>query len=64
MFSSKATIDEALADFQMLRNHQPFRFGGKWFVARTESGFTAYRTKAAASRNAADNNIWVIAFGS
>ena len=48
MRSSKSTIEAAILDFQLLRNHSPFRFSGKWYVAAVDDGFVAYRTKSAA----------------
>lgn len=66
MVAQRATLEEALASFQMLRNHSPYRFGGVWFVAKTgESEWTAYRTKKAAFRNVlrGETEITRIKFG-
>lgn len=62
MQSSKATIDEAIADFQFLRSHSPYRFGGKWFIAQTADGFVTYRTKRAAFNNTI-TQVWFLDFG-
>ena len=63
MHSTKQTIEEAIAGFTLLRNHSPYRFGGKWFIVKVADGFTAYRTKKAATNNAVGPTLWEIQFG-
>lgn len=63
MRSEKQTLDEALAEFQMIRNCSPFRYSGLWYVVKTKDGFIAYRTRKAAENNldvAICNEFWKI----
>lgn len=51
MHSSKTNPHDAIKDFSMIWKHAPFRFGGKWFMAKVENGWTCFRTKKAAIKN-------------
>lgn len=58
MHSEATDIESALADFSRLIGWQPYGLSGAWWIAKTKDGFTAYRTKKAASRNATTGIIW------
>lgn len=63
MLSEKDNFEDALKDFTHMKSFQPYKLGGKWFIAKTkEKEFTAYRTKKAASKNSILENIWVLKF--
>ena len=54
------TIEEASKAIEFLRRFAPFRFGGTWFIAQLGDEFEAYRTKAAAFKNAAGNHVYKV----
>lgn len=58
MLSDKATIEEAVQDFNQMRSFAPYKFGGNWFIAKTKDGFVTYRTKKAAVNNSIEPMIW------
>lgn len=61
MRSDKPTIEGAIEDFNKMRSFQPFKLGGKWFIAQESDGFVAYRTKKAAFNNTT-SQVWMIDF--
>lgn len=62
MLATADTLDSAIRSFTMLRNHSPYRFGGKWYVAQTaEKEYTAYRTKRAAIKHTI-GQVWLLDF--
>ena len=61
MISSKTSIEGAIQDFAFMRSHQPYRFGGKWYISNNGEKFVAYRTKKAAINNA-KGEVWFLDF--
>lgn len=61
MVSTAATIDGAIQEFVSMRSFQPFRLGGKWYIAQEPGRFVAYRTKKAAAKNTI-GQVWFINF--
>lgn len=64
MRSTQPTIEGAILDFRFMRNHAPYRFGGKWFVAKTAEGFETYRTRKAAAAHSTLPQLWLLDFTS
>jgi hypothetical protein len=62
MHSEKQTLEKAVEEFSFMRSHQPYKLGGKWFIAKTADGFTAYRTKKAAINNTTTDQVWLLDF--
>jgi len=58
MYSDKASIEEAVKDFERMRSWCP-RYQGKWYVVKESTGFRAFRTKKAATRNATES-FWFV----
>lgn len=47
------TVQEAADSIRRLRNYQPYRFGGKWYVSVIKSEGVAYRNLRDIKRAAA-----------
>jgi len=54
------TQEKAIATIEKLRRHAPYRFGGKWFLLETATGWQFYRTRKAALRNATGTDLFLI----
>ena len=59
---SATTTKEAATLLLTLRQYQPFRFGGKWFVSEFHGSGVAYRTKSALLKAAGKAGVTSLEF--